>query len=293
MLPTATIAISTKNRRDELRLALRSAQAQVPAVEVLVLDDGSTDGTFEMVRSEFPGVRIERTEVSRGYIWQRNLAARVTRTDVLVSIDDDAEFSTNEIVATTLQEFDDSRIGAVAIPFKNVNFSPHVHQRAPDDARCWVTETFIGTAYAVRRELFLRLGGFREQLVHQGEEGDFCIRMLEAGHYVRLGSAAPILHHLSPKRDLSRVDYYGARNSILYCWQNVPLPYFPAHVAVSTLRGIVHAARRARFAGLFDGYRMLASGAAERAPVRRGTYRLSRLLRSRGALDVEYVARVR
>jgi GT2 family glycosyltransferase len=286
---TATIAISTRNRRDELRRALRSALAQQPGFDVLVIDDGSTDGTAEMVRSEFPGVRFERADESLGYIAQRNRAARLSSADVVVSIDDDAVFSENDLVARTLAEFSDARIGAVAIPFVNVNTSADVLQRAPDDARCWITGSFTGTAYAVRRELFLDLGGFREVLVHQGEEGDFCIRMLDAGYFVRLGSSAPILHYESPRRDRRRMDYYGPRNLILYAWQNVPFLSLPVHLAMTTAKALMHGVQWHRLKGIAAGYRMFGRSGAGRSPVRRATYRLSRRLKTRGPIDLERI----
>ena len=83
-----------------------------------------------------------------------------------------------------------------------------VRQRAPDPSAVWVTDRFIGTAHAVRRDVFLACGGYREFLVHQGEEGDFCIRMLAGGHHVRLGNSDPIHHFESPRRDFRRMDYY-------------------------------------------------------------------------------------
>src|SRR5690349_16819415 len=115
--PEATIIITTKNRRDELRSALKSVFQQTAVIEVVVMDDGSTDGTREMVSAEFPLARVERSEKSRGYIVQRNLAAHVASAAILVSIDDDAAFSSPHVVEQTLNEFDDPRVGAVAIPY--------------------------------------------------------------------------------------------------------------------------------------------------------------------------------
>jgi len=169
-----------------------------------------------------------------------------------------------------------------------VNSGPRVLQQAPDGSCRWVTEAFTGTAYAVRRDLFLLLGAFREILVHQGEEGDFCIRMLDAGYFVRLGSADPILHYESPCRDRARMDFYGPRNLILHCWQNVPFPYLPAHLLVTTGKALLHGASPTRLGGIASGYGLLLR--TERDPVRGRTYRLFRLLRSRGALDLDQVA---
>ena len=56
----ASIVITTKNRKESLRRAIASAVMQTIPVEIIVIDDGSTDGTSEMVTSEFPQVRLER-----------------------------------------------------------------------------------------------------------------------------------------------------------------------------------------------------------------------------------------
>src|SRR5262245_46760837 len=187
--PAATVVISTKNRRDDLRRALASVFAQTAPVDVLVMDDGSTDGTAEMVRHEFPSARLIRSDVSRGYIVRRNEAANVAETPYLFSIDDDAEFSSPDVVERTLTDFDDLRVGAVAIPYIEPHKGNRLLQCAPSPDAIWVTDAFVGTAHAVRRDVFLQLGGYRESLVHQGEERDFCIRMLACGPIVRLGMA--------------------------------------------------------------------------------------------------------
>src|SRR5581483_7389816 len=106
MMPelTATVVISTKNRLEDLRRALRSCLSQSAGPAILVIDDGSSDGTSEAVRQEFPSVRLVREEVSKGYIVERNRGAALATTDVIVSIDDDAEFVSPNTVAQALAE---------------------------------------------------------------------------------------------------------------------------------------------------------------------------------------------
>lgn len=281
-----TVVIATKNRRDELRQAMRSALDQSAPVEVLVIDDGSTDGTAEMVHAEFPAVRLHRSEESSGYIAQRNRGARLASGDIIFSIDDDAIFASPHTVAQTLRAFNDPRVGAVAIPYIEPRKSAVVHQQAPSWIEMFVTDTFIGTAHALRRDVFLKLGGYREHFVHQGEEADFAIRMLEAGYVVRLGNADPIHHLESPCRDFRRMDFYGRRNDILFAWHNVPMPYFPAHLLGTTLNGISSAFRTRRFQkmllGIVRGYLDSFRRWSDRRPVQRKTYRIHRSLKKRG-----------
>lgn len=290
----ATIVIATKNRRDELRRALQSCVVQSCMPETLVMDDGSTDGTSEMVGREFPTARVIRSEQSEGYIAARNRGAQMAGGDVIISIDDDAEFSSPDIVEQTLREFDSDVVGAVAIPFINVLQDPTIRQRSPAADATYVAATYIGTAHAVRKDLFLRLGGYRAQLFHQGEESDFCIRMLDAGYVVRLGTAGSIHHHESPRRDTKRMDLYGGRNRVLFGWYNVPSIYLAPDLAqamISRLRWGLRTRRMLRaFQGLWFGLASIPGQWRQRKPVGRATYRLFRKLERRGAVPLARIA---
>ena len=232
----ATVVITTKNRLEELRKAVASALAQTAGPEILVIDDGSGDGTAAAMSREFPSVRLHRSEQSLGLIVQRNRAARLAGNPILFSLDDDAAFSTHTVVEDTLREFDHPRVGAVAIPFVDVNRGPKVRQRAPRPDEVYATYDFIGTAHALRRDVFLSLNGYREVLFHQGEEEDYCLRMLNAGWITRSGNADPVHHFESARRSWARMDFYGARNKVLYAWHNVPFPGMAAHLAGTTAK---------------------------------------------------------
>jgi glycosyltransferase involved in cell wall biosynthesis len=287
----ATVVLTTKNRRDDLRSALESVTEQRDAaIETIVIDDGSTDGTGEMIRSQFPQVRLERRDVSAGYIVRRNEAARLATAPIIFSIDDDAAFSSPSTVAQTLGEFDAARVGAVAIPFINVNQDDVVRQRAPDDGRLYEMFSYIGTAHAVRRDLFNQLGGYREFFFHQNEEMDFCIRLMDAGYVVRVGRADPIHHFESPKRVRSRMTIYGRRNDILFTMLNVPAIDLPVHLAGTSYKGLAAGIRQGHpvwaIQGLLRGYGAALSRLSLRRPVSRATYKRFRALKRAPMLPV-------
>ena len=291
---SATVVITTHNRCEELRTALGSAIAQTGDVDVLVIDDGSTDGTADMVRRDFPQVRLVRSEVSRGYIAQRNAAARLATTDVVISIDDDAELRSRTTIVDTLADFDDPRVGAVAIPAIDVRHGPTVLQAPPDRNATWITPSYWGTAHALRRDLFLELGGYREDLGEMFEEVDYCLRMLDSGHVTRLGRAEPLHHHESPRRIHPRKVYFVWRNNIGHAWRNVPMPYVPIRVAKVLVHALIYGARtremravlRGIGRGLLDAPRLL----RERRAVSRRAYRLDHELRKRGPLPLDAIA---
>lgn len=292
MITQATVVITTKDRCDDLIVALESVYKQNENVEVIVIDDGSSDDTSKLIYREFPKVRLVSHKQSAGLIARRNELARLSTTPILISIDDDAAFPSPMTIQQTLQEFNHPRIGAVAIPFINVRQNQSVQQQAPDRTKIWLTDRFIGTAHAIQRDLFLSLGGYREHFVHQGEEGDLCLRMLARGYVVRLGSADPIHHFESPRRSFERMDFYGRRNDVLFSWHNVPFPDFLWHLPATTLNGLRTAFRARRFRnmlrGLLVGY-LDALRAGAREPVSPSTYRTFRRLTKAGAIDFDEI----
>lgn len=287
--PTVSVVISTKNRKEELRETLASACAQTVRSEIIVLDDGSTDGTSRMVEDLFPTVILKRTEVSRGYIHQRNRGAEIATGSIIISIDDDAVFSSTTVIEQTLNDFADPRIGAVAIPFREPRKSDRLQQHAPDPNSTWITSSYIGTAHAIRADIFLGLGGYRELFVHQGEEDDLCLRMLEAGFFVRLGRSLPILHWESPKRDYERMDFYGPRNAILFHRLNSPVAFLLPGIANTAIRCFLLTFNPRRFRnrarGIFAG--LTSSLKTNSRPVSTATYLRWRRLRSQKQLTLE------
>ena len=291
----ASIVITTKNRKNDLRTAVASALRQTGDVEVIVLDDGSADGTAEMVREEFPQVLLERSATSRGLVAQRNRGAALASGDIIFSIDDDAEFSAPSIIEDTLALFSEPQIGGVAI----ASIEPHkggmIRQLAPDSPGIWITDSFIGTAYALRRDLFLKLGGFHGDFVRQGEEQDFCIRLMNEGYVIRLGTAAPIYHYESPLRDTRRICFYGRRNDIRFVWLNVPLRHLPVHIVATTINGLRMSLAHDHvymLAGIAMGYIDCLRYWRARRPVRVEVYRLARRLKKKGPVRLDDVVAI-
>src|SRR5258706_8439031 len=105
-MPEASIVIVTRNHRDKIKLSVQSALSQSGDIEILVLDDASTDGTTEMLREAFPSLPIHRFEKQEGYIVQRNRGAKLATGPFVFSIDDDAIYLDPNVVRDTLKLFD-------------------------------------------------------------------------------------------------------------------------------------------------------------------------------------------
>jgi GT2 family glycosyltransferase len=281
----ASIVIPSCNRVDELRALIRSCLSQTLPVEIIVVDDAANDEVERMTRVEFPGVRYYRLGEAKGPAFQRNRGIELATNDVVFPLDDDSVLVSRRTVEQTLSEFDHPRIGAVGIPYININQDRRVLQTAPRDGAIHVTHSFVGAAHAIRRDVFLKLGGFREHFFYMGEESDLCLRMLSAGYVTRLGNADPIHHLESPRRNMRRASYSGRRNDIRFVWHNVPMPDFPLHLMGTTFNGFKAALTQGCFSSMVSGtaagYADLFRRRHERNPVTRDTYRLHRRLKKK------------
>lgn len=292
--PAASFVIATKDRPDELRCALRSILSQDVEVEVIVMDDGSERGTLDFVATEFPQVAVDRAETSRGSILRRNAGAARARAEIVFLIDDDVELGSPSIVRQTLLDFEHPRVGIVALPLQEPQKGGKVVQRAPHPDGVIVTNAYIGAGSAVRRDVFLGLGGFWPPLLHRHEEGEFALRMMDAGFVVRLGRADPTRHFESPRRASSWMLRSWGRNELLTALRDVPMPYTLGRVAKVIGNVVLHlrpGEASDLLAGLGLGLRDSMRLRAERNPVRRRTYEVSRRLRLGGPLPIEEVER--
>lgn len=290
MMKNATVLIVTKNRKEELQRAVQSALNQKIPLEILIIDDGSTDGTGEMISKLFPTARLISHRESAGCVVRRNEGIQQASGAIVFSLDDDAAFTSPHTAEEIIEEFSHPRVGAVAIPMIDVNKGFTVHQQAPGADGFYVTANFIGAAHALRKDVFLKLGGYREFIGHQGEEMDFCIRLLEAGYLVKLGRTKPIHHFESPRRDFRKMDVYGRRNDLLFEWYYTPLAYLPWRIAAVFWKGIHWGCRTGRLRNMLEGLWMGCQGIQkqkkQRRPVSHSIFWLYRKLKNRAAVPL-------
>src|SRR6059058_375714 len=90
-MPRASVVIPTWNGRELLAEALRSLDAQsFTDFEVVVVDNGSTDGTAGMVGSWHRPVRLERLDTNRGFAEATNVGIRASAGEIVVLMNNDA-----------------------------------------------------------------------------------------------------------------------------------------------------------------------------------------------------------
>ena len=220
-LSNVGIGITTRDRWDDLEATLTVLNCQgLSALETIVIDDGSSCPVPPALRQRFPWVRFERTDRSYGLIVQRNRLARMMTSAYYLSLDDDSFPAAGDLGKAV--RFVEGKPDTLGLAFSIVlrdELLPSL-DRTPAPVRY-----YIGCGHLLKRELFLHLGGYDENL-HWGEEPEFCLRALHKGYRVYLYPGVVIRHNRSPvARNLKKTARYYIRNEALVGLRYFPFPY--------------------------------------------------------------------
>ncbi len=239
-----SVGIASRGRPESLTRCITSLRLLGDILaEIVVVDDGSAEALEPAVRASVPPelegkLRMTRFAPARGVAAARSEAVRQATSPWVLNLDDDAVIVSAEAVHAALQTIAaDPSIFAIAFAQAKANGDPWpaAVQPAVVDHPCQVA-AFIGFGHLVRRDAFLRLGGFRSQLIIHGEEGELCVRALDAGFRVVYLPAARIAHLADPKgRDVQRYLHLTVRNGVLASVYNDPLPLLCVRVPMRLL----------------------------------------------------------
>jgi GT2 family glycosyltransferase len=224
--PRLTIGITTRNRPDSLAASIASLGVlRELGPEVLVFDDGSEPAA--QAASADVQVRVLRDSSSPGNIVGRNRLVRKASAPYVLLLDDDARVLSAASVERAIAVLDgDATVAAVAFAQAEADGRPWPLAMQPStaDFAC-VIPSFIGFAHLVRRDVFLALGGYREDFVYYGEEKDYCLRLIDAGHRTVYLPDALVSHVPDPAgRNRARHLRFVSRNDCLNALYNDPFP---------------------------------------------------------------------
>lgn len=199
--PTISVIVPVHNGGENFRLCLQSLTRAVPQpAEIIVVADGDTDGSWHSAQE--CGVQVLRLPTPGGPARARNVGARAARGDILFFVDADvtlsptamsqvaAAFKSASEVTAVFGSYDDEPAAMNFLSqYKNL-LHHHVHQTAREEA-----STFWGACGAIRRTVFLAMGGFNEEYRWPSiEDIELGYRLTQAGHQVRLCKALQVKH---------------------------------------------------------------------------------------------------
>lgn len=229
MNPVLSICIVTYQARDYLEECLSSlyGYASSNSLEVIVVDNGSQDGTLEMLTNEYPEVHIIANKMNTGYTRPMNQALRVGVGEFLVQLNPDTHVLPGAMDAMVTFMRSNNKVGICGPKVLNRDGSFQQNCRR-GDPRPWamicyflglnklfpksklfggyllnylgedestIVENVSGSCMMIRRELIKQIGYLDEDFFAYQEDTDLCWRAREAGWQVYFLPEAHIIHY--------------------------------------------------------------------------------------------------
>jgi glycosyltransferase involved in cell wall biosynthesis len=202
-----SILITTKNRLNDLAFTLNRIKHLLDRndVECVIFDDGSTDGTYEYVKQNFPNIQLQRNAVSKGYIFCRNKMLNETKADYAISLDDDAHFLTEnplESIRNYFEEYPNCGLLALRIFWGLEEPSALVSTEKPHRV-----QGFVGCAHVWRMQTWREIPHYPEWFVFYGEENFASYQLFKNNREIHYLPEVLVHHRVDVKSRRNNADY--------------------------------------------------------------------------------------
>ena len=219
-----SIIIVSFNVKDLLRQCLQSLR---PLIEVFVVDNASSDGSVEMVRNEFPEVKLIASDKNLGFAKANNLAIKKSSGRYLLFLNPDTTVPSETLPEMVKFMGENPRIGAATcfVELASGGMDPDCHRGFPtpwasfchfsglvklfprskifdqyhqtwkDLTKTHEIESCCGAFMMVRRKAMDEVGIWDEDFFFYGEDLDWCYRFQEKGWKVMFYPHCKIIHH--------------------------------------------------------------------------------------------------
>lgn len=244
-----SILIVTWNGLHHLKTFLPSVCAtEYPDFEIILADNASTDGSVEWVNEHYPEVIVATFEDNYGYCGGNNRAVETASKEILLFLNNDVKVNPDWLYGINKCFGHDEFIGAVQPKILSYNEPKYfeyagaaggfidkfgypfcrgrIFETVEKDDHQYdeVSEIFwaSGAALAIKRGLFIELGGFDEDFEFHMEEIDLCWRVHRSGFKVFYTPESTVFHLGGGSLAMGspRKVYYNFRNNLFMLWKN-------------------------------------------------------------------------
>jgi GT2 family glycosyltransferase len=244
-----SIVIPHWNGKHFLPPCLDSLKRQTYAsIEVIIVDNASTDGSQEFIREHYPWVRLIELSENRGFTGACNAGMQASHGEVIALLNNDTEVEPDwaEAVMDAFARFSD--VGSVASKMLLYNKRDHLHTagdyftvdgRAGNrgvwqkDVGQYDQEEFVfsacGGSSAYRRTMLDQIGLLDDEFFFLMEDVDLGWRAQLAGWRCLYTPKAVVYHHLSATGGGVTASYYAGRNTLILLAKDLPVGLWRKH----------------------------------------------------------------
>lgn len=223
------VVILSLNRTEQTIETIHNVLEQKDiTLKLWVVDQGSSEENLCKLRQTLygnPQANLKELGKNYGVPGGRNVGAQLGNGEIIVNIDNDAEFASPSALWEAVQLFKNAPdLGAVGFRVKN-------YYTGKDDELSWaypkalkqqrnksfLTTRFAGGASAIRRTAFEQAGGFDDQLFFYWEELDLSYQLINLGYHIIYYPQIVVRHKVSPEGRVNWSNqryYYYTRNAI-------------------------------------------------------------------------------
>lgn len=229
--------------------------------EIIVVDNGSTDGSKERVARQFKSVRLISLKTNAGFASAINLGVKSSLGQYVALVNNDVEVTRDWLLQLLLALRKDTRISVVTgkLLFKNnprivndlggiISLNGIGFQRGLGDVDRHIRRRKLvgvpsGAACLIRKADFLDVGGFDDSYFAYFEDVDLGWRLWQRGRGVAFIPSAVAYHQwrvTAQKLGGQFRPYHGSKNSFANLTKNAQRRYFPEAAVLWALTSIVH-----------------------------------------------------
>jgi GT2 family glycosyltransferase len=221
-----------------LESCLNSVMPEIsPEVELILVDNASSDGSADFVQQRWPQARLIRNAINRGFAAASNQGAGQAAGDILVFLNQDTRVLPGWLAGLSVPLEQEPGIGLVTsklllmsrpeqiqmcgqdIHFTGFTFGRGFLCPSSEYSQPEAVSAVAGASFAIRRRLWEQLGGFDESLFMYYEETDLCWRARLAGFTSVYNPGSVIQHDFSLNSSPTAI-YYTVRNRLVMLAKN-------------------------------------------------------------------------
>lgn len=248
-----SVIVLNYNGKGFLNSCLSSLASQTYSdFEVIVVDNGSRDGSPEYIEENYPWVRLAKNDENLGFAGGTNVGIRAAKGEFIITLNNDSRADSRFIeelikpmadpevgVCAAKMLFPDGRINSAGICISRSGAAWDRGMFEPDRGQYEFVEEVFGAcagAALYRREMLDEIGLFDEDFFLYLEDVDLAFRARLAGWKCIYVPGARVIHHHGGTAGVGSdlAVYYGNRNIVWY-----PIKDFPFRLLITSLPFIV------------------------------------------------------